>query len=62
MIAGALVGSVTIWPKSRIKDWFRLLADPDQAELARMIRVGQLVTWPKVSCEYLLRPTLGNEL
>ena len=42
-------GSVTIWPKSRFADWFRLLADPDRAELARMIRVGQSVTWPKVS-------------
>ncbi|TNY17939.1 acyl transferase/acyl hydrolase/lysophospholipase [Rhodotorula diobovata] len=41
-------GSVTIWPKSRFKDWFRLLTDPDRDELARMIRVGQRVTWPKI--------------
>jgi len=41
-------GSVTIWPKSRIKDWTRLLDDPDEAELRRMIRVGQTVTWPKL--------------
>lgn len=41
-------GSVTIWPKSRIKDWTRLLSDPDEAELRRMIRVGEIVTWPKV--------------
>ncbi|GAA5934535.1 patatin-like phospholipase domain-containing protein [Sporobolomyces koalae] len=41
-------GSVTIWPKSRLKDWFRILTDPDRNELARMIRVGQTVTWPKI--------------
>lgn len=41
-------GTVTIWPKSRVWDWFRLLTDPDCDELARMIRVGQGVTWPKV--------------
>ncbi|BGP49849.1 hypothetical protein JCM10450v2_005754 [Rhodotorula kratochvilovae] len=41
-------GSVTIWPKSRFKDWFRLLTDPDRDELARMIRVGQGVTWPRI--------------
>ena len=43
-------GSVTIWPRSNIKDWTRLLSDPDEAELGRMIQVGQLVTWPKASC------------
>jgi hypothetical protein len=26
----------------------RLLTDPDEAELARMIDVGERVTWPKV--------------
>ncbi|BGP17955.1 hypothetical protein JCM10213v2_006003 [Rhodosporidiobolus nylandii] len=41
-------GTVTIWPKSRIADWFHLLTDPDRDELARMIRVGQGVTWPKI--------------
>ncbi|GAA5906484.1 patatin-like phospholipase domain-containing protein [Sporobolomyces salmoneus] len=41
-------GSVTIWPKSRLKDWFRILTDPDRNELERMIRVGQMVTWPKI--------------
>ncbi|GAA5968070.1 hypothetical protein JCM3765_003572 [Sporobolomyces pararoseus] len=41
-------GSVTIWPKSRFKDWFRILTDPDRKELERMIRVGQMVTWPKI--------------
>lgn len=31
-----------------MQDWFRILSDPDPAELARMMRVGQIVTWPKV--------------
>ncbi|KAG5351312.1 hypothetical protein C0989_007013 [Termitomyces sp. Mn162] len=30
------------------QDWFRLLSDPDPTELARMMRVGQSVTWPKL--------------
>lgn len=42
-------GNVTIFPKSRILDWLHLLDDPDRIELARMIKVGQSVTWPKVS-------------
>lgn len=32
----------------RFWDWVRILTDPDRKELARMIRVGQGVTWPKV--------------
>lgn len=42
-------GTVTIFPKSRMWDWVRILDDPDRKELARMILVGQRVTWPKVS-------------
>lgn len=34
--------AISVW------DWFRILTDPDPHELARMIRVGQNVTWPKV--------------
>ncbi|GAA6031322.1 hypothetical protein JCM8097_005602 [Rhodosporidiobolus ruineniae] len=41
-------GTVTIFPKTRFIDWFRILTDPDRDELARMIRVGQQVTWPKI--------------
>ncbi|KAF8716679.1 hypothetical protein AX14_012244 [Amanita brunnescens Koide BX004] len=41
-------GAVTIWPRTRLWDWFRLLSDPDPPELDRMIRIGQLVTWPKL--------------
>ncbi|KAJ8086658.1 hypothetical protein PM082_005481 [Marasmius tenuissimus] len=41
-------GAVTIWPRTRLWDWFRILTDPDPAELERMIKVGSLVTWPKL--------------
>lgn len=41
-------GAVTIWPKTRLWDWFRLLSDPDPPELERMIRIGEAVTWPKL--------------
>ncbi|KAF7965985.1 hypothetical protein HWV62_40557 [Athelia sp. TMB] len=41
-------GAVTIWPRTRVWDWVRILSDPDPTELERMMRVGQLVTWPKV--------------
>ena len=30
------------------QDWIRILTDPDPPEMARMLRVGQFVTWPKV--------------
>jgi hypothetical protein len=35
-----------------LQDWFRLLSDPDPFELERMIRVGEIVTWPKVRGHY----------
>ncbi|KAI0638196.1 patatin-domain-containing protein [Trametes polyzona] len=41
-------GSVTIWPRTRLMDWVHILSDPDPAELERMMRIGQLVTWPKL--------------
>ncbi|KAG0139595.1 hypothetical protein CROQUDRAFT_70045 [Cronartium quercuum f. sp. fusiforme G11] len=41
-------GSVTIWPKSRFRDWIRILSDPSREELGRMIDVGKRVTWPKL--------------
>ncbi|RPD67155.1 patatin-domain-containing protein [Lentinus tigrinus ALCF2SS1-7] len=41
-------GSVTIWPRTRLMDWIHILSDPDPAELERMMRIGQLVTWPKL--------------
>ncbi|KAF8974528.1 acyl transferase/acyl hydrolase/lysophospholipase [Flammula alnicola] len=41
-------GAVTIWPRTRILDWFRILTDPDPNELERMMHVGESVTWPKL--------------
>jgi hypothetical protein len=41
-------GNITIWPKSRISDFFYILADPDYERLDRMITTGQRVTWPKL--------------
>ncbi|SCZ88763.1 BZ3500_MvSof-1268-A1-R1_Chr10-3g03080 [Microbotryum saponariae] len=41
-------GTVTIWPRSRFWDWFQLLSDPNRAELARKLRVGQMATFPRV--------------
>lgn len=33
-------------------DWIHILDDPDPEELDRMMKVGQLVTWPKVGFIY----------
>ncbi|KAE8231733.1 hypothetical protein CF326_g3245 [Tilletia indica] len=41
-------GAVTIIPKTRFRDWLRILSDPDRKELARMLRVSQSVTFPKL--------------
>ena len=41
-------GAVTILPKTRAWDWVRILSDPDRKELARMMSVGQSVTFPKL--------------
>lgn len=41
-------GAVTIWPRTRLTDWIHILTDPDPAELERMMRVGQIVAWPKL--------------
>ncbi|KAF9075771.1 patatin-domain-containing protein [Rhodocollybia butyracea] len=41
-------GAVTIWPRTRFWDWFRILTDPDPSELERMMKVGQIVTFPKL--------------
>ncbi|KAJ3576197.1 hypothetical protein NP233_g582 [Leucocoprinus birnbaumii] len=45
-------GSVTIWPRTRFMDFIRILTDPDPPEMERMMRVGQLVTWPKLHMIY----------
>ncbi|ORX37891.1 acyl transferase/acyl hydrolase/lysophospholipase [Kockovaella imperatae] len=39
-------GDLTLTPRSTIGDWARILSDPNREQLARMIQVGQRVSWP----------------
>ncbi|MCJ1314361.1 hypothetical protein MMC25_008043 [Agyrium rufum] len=41
-------GTITIWPKSKISDFWFILSDPTPDRLARMIAVGQLSCFPKL--------------
>lgn len=41
-------GTITIWPKSTMSDFYYILSDPTIARLARMIHYGQLAAWPKL--------------
>ncbi len=41
-------GTITVWPKSRISDFYYILSDPTPQRLARMIQAGQLSTFPKL--------------
>lgn len=41
-------GTVTIWPKGQISDFFYILSDPSPERLARMLQVGQQSTFPKL--------------
>ncbi|KAL8722921.1 MAG: hypothetical protein Q9225_000691 [Loekoesia sp. 1 TL-2023] len=41
-------GTITIWPKSRLSDFYYLLSDPNPARLAYMIRAGQRSAFPKL--------------
>ena len=41
-------GTITIWPKSVLSDYYYILSDPSMQRLARMIHVGQLAAWPKL--------------
>ncbi|KAL2201283.1 hypothetical protein P885DRAFT_73632 [Corynascus similis CBS 632.67] len=41
-------GTVTIWPKVVMSDFFHILSDPDPARLARMIYEGQQSAFPKM--------------
>ena len=40
-------GTVTIWPKSQLSDFWNILSDPGTERLARMIRAGEQSTWSK---------------
>lgn len=41
-------GTITIWPRSVISDFWRILSDPDPKRLARMLHVGQQSAFPKL--------------
>ncbi|KAL8874615.1 MAG: hypothetical protein Q9174_000078 [Haloplaca sp. 1 TL-2023] len=41
-------GTITVWPKSRIGDFYYLLSDPNPERLAYMIRAGEKSTFPKL--------------
>jgi predicted acylesterase/phospholipase RssA len=41
-------GTITIWPKSAVSDFWRILTDPDPPRLARMLHEGKQSTFPKL--------------
>lgn len=41
-------GTVTIWPKSVVSDFWHILSDPDPQRLARMIHEGKQSAFPKL--------------
>lgn len=41
-------GTVTIWPRSRLDDFWYILSDPTAERLARMLRAGQQSTFSKL--------------
>lgn len=50
---------LSILPRTQLIDWVHILSDPTPEELARMLHVGQHVTWPKVGG---YRELLGRSL
>jgi len=42
-------GTITIWPKSILSDFYYILSDPGMERLARMIHVGQQAAFPKLN-------------
>lgn len=41
-------GTITIWPRSRVSDFYHILSDPSPQRLSRMIHAGQLSTFSKL--------------
>lgn len=42
-------GTITIWPKTLVSDFYYILTDPTMHRLARMIQVGQQAAFPKLN-------------
>ena len=40
-------GTITIWPKTVLSDFWHILSDPSPRRLGRMIRAGERSCWPK---------------
>lgn len=41
-------GTITVWPRSIISDFWRILSDPDSKQLGRMLHIGQQSAFPKL--------------
>ncbi|CAN6615277.1 hypothetical protein TRVA0_006S01156 [Trichomonascus vanleenenianus] len=41
-------GSVTLWPKIQLKDFYYILSDPTREKLASMMRGGEMCAYPKL--------------
>lgn len=41
-------GTITIWPKSVLSDFWNILSDPSPARLRRMLSAGEKSCWPKI--------------
>ncbi|MCJ1363150.1 hypothetical protein MMC16_002257 [Acarospora aff. strigata] len=41
-------GTITIWPKSVLSDFYYILSDPTPHRLAKMIQIGQQSTFPRL--------------
>lgn len=41
-------GTVTIWPKTILSDFWNILSDPSPQRLDRMLKVGERSCWPKI--------------
>ncbi|KAF4554152.1 Hypothetical protein D9617_5g070290 [Elsinoe fawcettii] len=42
-------GTITIWPKTKLSDFYYILSDPTPERLARMIHSGQQASFPKLN-------------
>lgn len=42
-------GSVTVWPRIGLRDFFKILSDPSREELAAMMLAGEKTVFPKIS-------------
>jgi predicted acylesterase/phospholipase RssA len=41
-------GTITIWPKTRLSDFWYILSDPTPARLERMLKAGERSCWPRI--------------